>query len=136
MRNCPACYFNDNFNGICGFKPPKQRLGYIRAMKSHHPILTWHGIHQILHPKALPRSLGRRRAGRNSENTAPSSFCIHSCPYPGRLAYMHGLPLIIVGKRHHSMRYGRPLRDGRRGWVGTGLESGRAEIATAKRYVR
>ena len=26
--------------------------------------------------------------------------------------------------------------DGRRGWAGTGLDSGRAEIPTAKRYVR
>ena len=105
-------------------------------MKSHHRILTWHNIHQILHPKALPRSLGRRKAGRSSENPAPSSFRIHACPYPGRLAYIHGLPLIIAGKRHHSMRYGRPWRDGRRGWVGTGRDSGPAEIDTAKRYVR
>ena len=26
---------------------PIHRLGYIRAMKSHHPILTWHGIISI-----------------------------------------------------------------------------------------
>jgi hypothetical protein len=34
-----------------------------------------------------------------------SPFATFTCPYPGRLAYIHGLPLIIVGKRHHSMRY-------------------------------
>ena len=91
-----------------GFKPLKHRLGYVKAMKSHHPILTWHGIHQILHPKALPWSLGQHKAGRISENTATFTFRIQTCPYPGRLAYIHGLPFIIVGKRHHSMRYGRP----------------------------
>ncbi len=30
-------------------------------------------------------------------NTAKPSFSIHSCPYPGRLAYIHAHPLMIVG---------------------------------------
>ncbi len=31
------------------------------------------------------------------QKTAKPSFCIHTCPYPGRLAYIHAHPLMIVG---------------------------------------
>ena len=41
--------------------------------------------------------MGRLKAIRKSEKTAKTSFCIHTCSYPGKLAYIHAHPLMIVG---------------------------------------
>ncbi len=40
--------------------------------------------------------MGPQRAIRKSENCKPS-FSIHTCSYPGWLAYIHAHPLMIVG---------------------------------------
>ena len=41
--------------------------------------------------------MGPQKAVRKSEKSAKPSFRIHTCPYPGRLAYIHAHPLMIVG---------------------------------------
>ena len=41
--------------------------------------------------------MGPQKAVRKSEKTAKPSFRIQTCPYPGRLAYIHAHPLMIVG---------------------------------------
>ena len=42
--------------------------------------------------------MGPQKAIRKSENLRnPLSAYIHACPYPGRLAYIHAHPLMIVG---------------------------------------
>ena len=41
--------------------------------------------------------MGPQKAVRKSEKTAKPSFRIQTCPYPGRLAYIHAHPFMIVG---------------------------------------
>jgi hypothetical protein len=52
---------------------------------------TWHEIHPILPQTAATVSCPKER------KTAKSCFRIHTCPYPGRLAYIYAHPLMIVG---------------------------------------
>ena len=44
-----------------------------------------------------PQSMGPLKAVRKSEKSANPSFRIPTCPYPGRLAYIHAHPFMIVG---------------------------------------
>ena len=41
--------------------------------------------------------MGPQKAIRKNEKTAKPSFSIQTCSYPGRLAYIHAHPLMIVG---------------------------------------
>jgi hypothetical protein len=41
--------------------------------------------------------MGPQKVFRKSETNAKTSSRIHTCPYPGRLAYIHAHPLMIVG---------------------------------------
>ena len=62
--------------------------------------------------------MGPQKAIRKSEKTAKSSFRIHTCPYPGRLAYIHAHPLMIVGIDTIASDDG-----GHMGTGGTGVDS-------------
>ena len=41
--------------------------------------------------------MGPQKTVQKSKNLQKPSFRIHTCPYPGRLAYIHAHPLMIVG---------------------------------------
>ena len=68
--------------------------------------------------------MGPQKAIRKSEKTAKPSFRIHTCPYPGRLAYIHAHPWMIVSIDTIASGDG-----GHRGrWGGTGVDSGGGRI--------
>ena len=80
------------------------------------------------------------RATKNcpkERNTAKPSFSIHSCPYPGRLAYIHVHSLMIVGIDTIASDHGGHRGTGggggeEQGWI---VGEGKYTVCT-KRYVQ
>ena len=78
---------------------------------------------------------GHRKLSEREKNC--ESFRIHTCPYPGRLAYIHAHPLMIVGIDTIASDDGGHRGTGGGGGEEQGWIAGEEEYTVCtKRYVR
>ena len=85
--------------------------------------VTRNEIHPIL-PRT-EKSIEPKEAVRKSGKTAKPSFRIHPRSYPGRLAYIHAHPLMIVGKDTIASHDGGHMGTGGVGRTGVDCGGGR-----------